>query len=774
MWIVDDVRMKQLSRYGVSNERLTRLHDRARESLMAAKQHLDDRLYDRFIAAAREAWGLEARGYPEVKATANDTVRGIIFYFILLLPFSFFCERLLVGAVDIRNRILGFAGIFTVMFLVLHWVHPAFKLSNSPYIILLAFVILALGGVATCIVISKFAAEVKKMKRAATGVYQEDVGRMSATMVAFTLGISNLRKRPLRTGLTAVTLTLLTFTVLSFTSVQTHLSFYKLPRDNRPPYQGGMIRDRTWRGLQLSVLDYVRSHFSNSATVVPRAFYISRARGERAYVDFMVPGTGRWSFANSLLGLTAGETEVMDVEGLLKAGRWFREGETQAVILPEEMAALVGISVEDVGRAHLRMLGVDMTVIGIIDSRAFDQLLDIDDERMTPIDTTMETAITSDRRNLSDDPRLSAASPVEPATHMDACNTMVLPYAFLMEMGGTLRSIAITDFRDREGNSVEDIGPQIEDFMARVSLTMFVGIGDRVTVYSSIGSTSISGIANLLIPLAIAALIVLNTMMGAVYERFREIGIYSAVGLAPSHIAALFIAEAAVFATIGATMGYLIGQSLAMILHEQEALGGLSLNYSSLSAVSSTLIVMLTVFLSTLYPAKKAENMAVPDVTRKWQFPDPDGDHWAFDFPFTLGGTEALGMYTYLKRSFESYGEGSVGRFVTEAVRFSSEDRPAGKEYEIALRVWLAPYDLGISQDVSMHAVPTGEHDIYRIEVQINRLSGDVNSWQRVNRGFLNDIRKLFLVWKTMPTETKMNYTSEGGEMLSLAEADAG
>ena len=49
----------------------------------------------------------------------------------------------------------------------------------------------------------------------------------------------------------------------------------------------------------------------------------------------------------------------------------------------------------------------------------------------------------------------------------------------------------------------------------------------------------------------------------------------------------------------------------------------------------------------------------------------------------------------------------------------------------------------------------------------------DVNSWQRVNRGFLNDIRKLFLVWKTMPPETKMSYTSQGGEMLTLAEADA-
>jgi hypothetical protein len=159
----------------------------------------------------------------------------------------------------------------------------------------------------------------------------------------------------------------------------------------------------------------------------------------------------------------------------------------------------------------------------------------------------------------------------------------------------------------------------------------------------------------------------------------------------------------------------------------------------------------------------------VPDVTRRWQFPDPEGDTWAFDFPFTLGGTEALGMYAYLKRSFESYGEGSVGRFMTEDVRFGSEDRPAGKEYEIALRVWLAPYDLGISQDVLMRAIPTGEHDIYRIEVRIHRLSGDVNSWQRVNRGFLNDIRKLFLIWKTMPPETKADYTNQGDEALILA-----
>ncbi len=771
MWIVDDVRMKQLARYGVENQRLSRLHDRARASLLEAQGHLEDRNYDRFIGAAREAWGLEARGYPEVKETANDTVRGVIFYFVLLLPFSFFCERLFFGFPDVQRRIIGFAGILVAMFLALRWVHPAFQLSGSPYIIFLAFVILCLGGVAMVIVVSRFADQVRRLKQSATGVYEEDVGRISATIVAFTLGVSNLRKRPLRSGLTAVTLTLLTFTVLSFTSVQTYLRFYKLPRDNRPPYQGALVRDRNWRGMQPSVLNYMESHFGGFARVAPRAFYISEKRGERAYIDFEEPESGRRSFANGLLGVTPEESEVMGMDRLLTAGRWFREGERHAVILPGELAELVGIFPEDVeaGRARVRMLGVELAVIGILDSRAVDRLEDMDDERLTPIDTTMETAGTSDWRNLSQDPRLMGAEPIEAFIHLDTSNTALLPYEFVIEMGGTLRSIAVTDFRDAQGGPSRDVRGQIEDFMSRVALTMFVGIGDEVTVYSSIGTTSLSGIANLFIPLLIASLIVLNTMMGAVYERFREIGVYSAVGLAPSHISALFLAEAAVFATLGAAFGYLIGQALVMLLYEHGALGGLSLNYSSLSAVTSTLLVMLAVFLSTLYPARKAEQMSVPDVTRRWQFPQPKGDEWFFDFPFTLAGSEALGMYTYLFRSFESFGEGSIGRFVSQDVSFRSEPLPAGRGYKIALRMWLAPYDMGISQDVRMNAIPTGEHDIYGIEVQIHRLSGDVNSWQRVNRGFLNDIRKLFLVWKTMPPETKTDYARQGEAELETS-----
>ncbi|MDP6041536.1 MAG: M28 family peptidase, partial [Candidatus Latescibacteria bacterium] len=193
MWVIDDVRMKQLAQFGIENNRLTLLHNSAREALFEARQHLDNLDYEGFMSASRRAWGLEARGYPEVMSTANDTVRGIIFYFILLLPFSFFCERLLIGAASITARLSWFAGFFVFFFIVLRFVHPAFQLSNSPYIIFLAFVIMALGGVAMVIVVSKFGEEVRKMKQASAGTYEADVGRISATAAAVVLGISNLR-----------------------------------------------------------------------------------------------------------------------------------------------------------------------------------------------------------------------------------------------------------------------------------------------------------------------------------------------------------------------------------------------------------------------------------------------------------------------------------------------------------------------------------------------------------------------------------------------------
>ena len=212
--------------------------------------------------------------------------------------------------------------------------------------------------------------------------------------------------------------------------------------------------------------------------------------------------------------------------------------------------------------------------------------------------------------------------------------------------------------------------------------------------------------------------------------------------------------------------GYLLGQVVAGILVRYDLLSGLTLNYSSLSAVTSTLVIMATVILSTIYPARKASQMAVPDVTRKWVIPEPRGDRWEFDFPFTVGGLEVLGLCTFLKDYFASCGEESIGNFYTAGAQFSTSLTGEERAYVVKMNVWLAPYDLGVSQSVVLEAAPMGEYGIYAIRLLIERSSGEVGDWKRLNRQFLNTMRKQFLVWRTVSPEVKEEYRAEGEKLI--------
>ena len=62
-----------------------------------------------------------------------------------------------------------------------------------------------------------------------------------------------------------------------------------------------------------------------------------------------------------------------------------------------------------------------------------------------------------------------------------------------------------------------------------------------------------------LIILAITASVIINTLIMSVYERTREIGILSAIGMRGGRIMALFLAESALLAVGGVIMGVILG-----------------------------------------------------------------------------------------------------------------------------------------------------------------------------------------------------------------------
>lgn len=889
IWLVDESRIRKLARNGVRNKRLDQLHADSYVKLVEAKEALAENQYSAHLKAAHEAWGLEARAYPDVKGTAVDTVKGIIFYFALLLPFSFFMERLLFGFPDFRKQIAGVSGMFFLAFLVLRWVHPAFKISDSPYVIFLAFVILALGLLVMMTVIMKFTSEVKKMKAEASGIVEADVGRLSATYSAIILGISNLRKRKTRTILTAGTIILLTFTVLSFTSVNQALEFWRIPSSESVPYRGAMLRNRDYRAFQHTVARELESAFEGKAKTVRRNWKLLGFEAEVLSYE-VAPGEGldgKTMMAHSFVGVEPSEIEVPVNFGeganhrvgrvtdiLLPGSRWIEEKDEggNVIILPRYMADNLGITTPQLALATpptVRLFNEPFTVIGIFDDELAGEMRFLDNERYTPIDLSVGGQELN-TQFLNVDPTELGGAEIEAMSHLEARMVPILPYHVLDDMGMGTRQVAIYGFEDHiapdelvgakqlavklnagqdpmsryvsrlltptgqqlvEQAATGDVPPEdlrneltaelnrlidgdllydkaifertsvsdatrrlaeapretrttllnrmlleeayaaeidsyldhIKNFMRRVSVTLFVSEGERVQVYSSIGGASFSGLAKLFIPILIVAAMVLNTMLGAVYERFREIGIYSSVGLAPNHIGALFVAESFVFATVGAVIGYLLSQVLAFGLNEFGLLSGINLNYSSLAAVMATAIVMLTVLASSIYPARKASELAVPDVSRKWSLEPPTSDTWQFVFPFTIAGRDVAGLNVFLRDYFRAYEENSVGDFFTRGVGLETFDDPDGKglSYRMAMDVWLAPYDMSISQNMELRSVPTGKHNVYEVHVTLHRMSGEVSSWTKMNRDFLNILRKRFLVWRTVPQGLKERYASQ-------------
>ena len=256
-------------------------------------------------------------------------------------------------------------------------------------------------------------------------------------------------------------------------------------------------------------------------------------------------------------------------------------------------------------------------------------------------------------------------------------------------------------------------------------------------------------------------------MLGSVYERESEINTYTAVGLSPVHIAGLFIAEAVVYATFGAVMGYLLGQVVSKGLASFGLLSGLTLNYSSISVVYSIVLVMAIVVLSSFYPAFLAFSVAASAVQRKWNLPEAVGDELSMTVPVTVRESDVAGLMAFLTEYFKLHEEQTVGAgFYSRDASYTRFDVSGGHGYRVRVKVWLAPFDLNISQWLTLESVPSGDKDIYLVRAHAERSSGEWSGWQRKNYAFFNDIRKQFLIWRTIGIEGRDFYESRAIEMM--------
>ncbi|MHC4914494.1 MAG: FtsX-like permease family protein [Planctomycetota bacterium] len=808
---LDHYRLAVLEKAGVKNRALVTQHEdasREYEALMAAKA---EKRWDDMITSARSAWGYEARGYPNIQTTVTDVVKGLLFYLFLMLPFAYFMERLLFASPDINRQLFGVFGMFILSFAVLYVVHPAFGITSSAPMILLSFITMALAILVMSMISTRFRREIEELQRRPGRSHKADMDRFNAAISAFLLGINNMRRRKVRTMLTMITLVLLTFSVLSFSSIESTLGANRreIPTSTQPTYQGVLIRSESWIQLDPYAYRMLRDEFGKpekQCLVAPRCWAKKRAlqNSELPEESYNVPG---------VLGVKVLEQDFtgLGLPHTLLAGRWFTEKEvrekTPVCLLDEAMMAELKI---DIGRVtavhdlhvaenfnrlpHVTIGGEQMAIIGVLRTDPYQAADDIDGERIVPVDWEVETW----QKNRGKG-RGSEELEFRKYQHVMANKVPVVGYDWLMDRGkAAVYSVAIRPVpppegvpfgtRDEEGRlkvdelKAREMASAIaeEQLLRRISVPMFLSSLERPAADSSVktmfmstaASNDVSGVGSLLVPMLIAALIVLNTMLGSVYERESEISIYGSLGLAPVHIGSLFIAESAVYAVVSAVVGYILGQSvskLVVVLGAEGLLAGFSLNYSSLSAVFSACFIIAVVMLSAAYPAMRAGQLSVPDVERIWRFPEPEGGRLVFDFPFTVSGEQALGINVHLKNFFEDHANQSVGEFYTADTVFDYLEKKEGEKpsYVLRSRVWIAPFDFGISQALELETyLSEGEVDIYETRMTLTRASGSPDAWVKMNHRFMKSIRKQFLLWRLFTPEERAWHVAKARVLL--------
>ena len=205
--------------------------------------------------------------------------------------------------------------------------------------------------------------------------------------------------------------------------------------------------------------------------------------------------------------------------------------------------------------------------------------------------------------------------------------------------------------------------------------------------------------------------------------------------------------------------GYLLGQVAAKTLSFLSSLGFFSvppMNFSSMNAIVTIFVVMGIVILSTIYPAMKAAKSANPGIQRTWRLPNPVGDVFDISFPFTVSEYDLTGVVSYLKEHFESFSDTSIGVFATmdcHIIRQKENDMLG-----FSANVALSPFDLGIEQNFILLSQPSDVEGINEVRILLKRTSGTYGDWKRANRVFINDLRKQFLIWRTIDEEVTQHY----------------
>jgi hypothetical protein len=354
----------------------------------------------------------------------------------------------------------------------------------------------------------------------------------------FTMAKQNVKRRRLRFFLTLIPVTILAMSFVALTSFATGYGLTVVPQLGqtapanrlvvRQPLPSPKPETVTFYALDASTVPWLRSQ-RDVATVAPKAenFPIAALNGLGTLSTSTDPATP--SVENEL-------TRIDDSLTLVE-GRHLQDGDV-GVLLSATMVDRVGVQVGDVLRLQQGRTELDAPLIGIFMDASLRDYTDVDGRPMIPKKVEMY---------VQEEGVLTTIAPCDPS------EVLLMDWETAIQ----LSSVALSRVAVAPDGSATTL-PLARRIALERSLWVWSAVDGRVFI-TSLGEYVEAKGLTIAIPWFIVIMAVVVTMLNAIYERRREVAILSSVGLNPSHIRGLFIAESAIIGVLGGGAGYLLG-----------------------------------------------------------------------------------------------------------------------------------------------------------------------------------------------------------------------
>ncbi len=750
LWMLNENRLQVFRENGVTNADIEVLHHEAELNKEDAQDTTgiiaSQRLHARSAMLSRLI-------YEPIRDIMNDMVTAIVVLLILTVPFAFALERLIICSSSIYWRVGGFVLMFVLTFVLVFLFHPGFAIASSPLVVFLAFAILVMSAIVISIMFSKFKYELMALQQKSTRAHTGEISRMGTAMAAIGMGMSTMRRRPVRTLLTCITVVVLTFTILCFASFSRGLgvkSSYEGPAGGTVS-ASGYIRNLDFSKINTDVVDMVRGLEGKEGLVAPQWWKVKTVEDPQAF-DVALPADKENVFVSAILGITPEELDYWEeLKGALRTGVSLDTRtalKNNGVYLPTLMRRRLGLEYGDT----VYVDGRKCLFAGEVAVDKMQRLNGLDGRSILPVDFRSQTYDTTKSKGLVGGS--NAGEMVQRDFVRLSANEIAITSAEnVKKMRGSLHTVSV--YGDDQLQFTQNA-----EYMAKLTALPVWSRGEEgVERLIFAEMAGVTGGMGLVIPILVGGFIIFGTLLGSITDREKEVYTFSALGLSPSHVGFLFLAESGIYAVIGGVGGQILAQIVAYIasfLADQGIIHEVSINFSSSNSMFAIVVVMATVLISAIYPAYKASKSANPGVARSWKMPTPDGDYFKMEFPFTVSEYDFTGMVSYLAEHFREHSESGMGKFTSENVQITRQKDT--NHLALSSDMYLAPFDLGISHRFRMTAVASEIPGVNEVFIEAWRMSGSHSDWRRSNKVFLRELRKQFILWRTLSSEVIENY----------------